>query len=87
VADRPVSGVEGSTRDACFVCSSEVWISPATRRVKEDRNGQTICLPCAARAKEENAVPDVQIDPRQLDEIAENVHRGIHDEFMKGTDE
>lgn len=87
VDDPPIHLVEGSTKEVCSVCQSEVWISPATKQTKEERQGIILCIPCAVKkAEASKEVNTIEISEGQKAEIASEVHGDIHDTFKKAFD-
>lgn len=87
VSEPPARLVEGSSKDICSVCQSEVWISPATKKTKEERQGIILCIPCAVKkAEETKEVHEIEISEGQKVEIAGAFHTDFHDTLKKAFD-
>lgn len=76
VKDLPKSDIAGATKDKCHVCAEEVWISPATMKIKEERNASTVCMPCVIE-QTKGAPLEFTADPRQIEEAMENIQDDI----------
>ena len=77
VADEPRPAIDGATRDVCRDCKAEVWISPATRKIKEEKDGSCLCFQCAAPAIENAKDPRIEIKPSQIEEAADQLRRDL----------
>lgn len=85
VKDRPVPEVAGATKDACFLCKEEVWISPVTKDVKTERKALTACAPCVLEYARANPgeVTDLHVDPRQVEEAADQIVQNRREDLEK----
>lgn len=85
VADKAHSDIDGATKDRCAFCNSEVWISPATRRVKEEKDGTTVCFHCvgATMTADVTEPPKLVVHKTQLEEIAEQLDRDKKRDIQK----
>lgn len=62
--------IEGSTKDICQTCWKEVWISPATLKFKEEKNGEVTCFVCASKMFENDDDPKfISRTPEQQAEL------------------
>jgi len=86
VSDSPVPGIDNCTKEKCLKCSAEVWISPATKRIQEEKKADIVCGPCAAPEFLEavNRSPwfgddrhKVEITPSQIEEINAQIRRDV----------
>lgn len=89
VRDQIKTIIEGSTKDICSVCKEEVWISPATKKTKDERAGVVLCLYCAEEKikKEKDDKPKVEVSDDQVQEIIGQVHKEFHEKLKKAFEE
>lgn len=87
VTDPPIVLIEGSSKDICSICSEEVWISPGTKKTKEEHQGIVLCIQCAMKkAEEAKEKPTVEISEAQRIEIAQHSHSEFHSALKKAFD-
>lgn len=87
VTDPPMVIIEGSSKDVCSICSEEVWISPATKATKEERQGIILCIECAMKKAEESKEKlEVEVSEGQKVEIARQAHSEFHSALKKALD-
>lgn len=87
VTDPPMVIIEGSSKDTCSICSEEVWISPGTKKTKEERQGIILCIQCAmVEAEKAKEKPKVEISEAQMIEIAQHSHSEFHSALRKALD-
>jgi hypothetical protein len=54
--------MEGSGKDKCFTCGEEVWISPASQKIRDQYKASVACVQCAL----EHALPAEGKDKEDL---------------------
>ena len=74
VADRPTP-LEGSLKERCSKCGSEVWISPKTLEVKTRTGVEIVCVRCILPKLK--AGSELAITPGQIEEAAEHIRKEI----------
>ena len=76
ISDLPKSGIDGTEKDICSKCRSEVWISPRTKQIKIEKNGVTVCMVCTLPEMIEKKV-HFHLTDEQMQEVDEQVRRDV----------
>jgi hypothetical protein len=77
VEDGP-SSVSGSTKETCYQCQKQVWLSPATRRTveRESKDYKVLCIPCGQQRLRDNPSPDDKLMPPSPEQWGE-IFKGL----------